>query len=268
MNALPAFYFMYEILRDLPATARVLDLGCDKRSFSAAATSARVIRFDREIAFRDPTELTVQADAARLPFADHSFDAIVSNHSLEHFDDLASALREIGRVIRPEGSLYIAVPDASTFCDRLYRWLSRGGGHVNAFTSSDDLAATIERATGLKHRATRTLHTSLSYLNRRNSPRPLPRRLILVGGGYEWSLFLIAWASRILDRGLGLRTSVYGWALYFGSFNAEIDETPWINVCLRCGSGTPSSTLRQNVAGRFIRRYRCPQCGASNPFAK
>ena len=54
------------------------------------------------------------------------------------------------------------MPDASTFCDKLYRWLSRGGGHVNAFTSSAELAATIERSTGLKHRATKTLHTSLS----------------------------------------------------------------------------------------------------------
>src|SRR6185437_15783196 len=99
---------------------------------------------------------------------------------------------------------YVAVPDASTHCDKLYRWLSRGGGHVNAFTSSKELATKIERATGLQHRATKTLHTSLSFLNRRNSPRPLPRRLVLVGGGYEWSLFLIAWISRMLDRNFGL----------------------------------------------------------------
>src|SRR6185437_7199800 len=112
---------MHEILRDLPSSARVLDLGCDKRSFSAAATAARVIRLDREIAFRDPTELAVQGDAALLPFADGSFDAIVSNHSLEHFDDLDGALREIGRVVRRHGSLYVAVPDASTHCDKLYR---------------------------------------------------------------------------------------------------------------------------------------------------
>jgi ubiquinone/menaquinone biosynthesis C-methylase UbiE len=39
----------------------------------------------------------VQGDAARLPFADKTFAAVISNHSLEHFDDLAGALREIGR---------------------------------------------------------------------------------------------------------------------------------------------------------------------------
>lgn len=259
---------MYEILRDLPANARVLDLGCDKRSFDAGATAACVFRLDREISFRDPAEAAVQADAARLPFADHSFNAIVSNHSLEHFDDLEGALREIGRVVRHDGSLYIAVPDASTFCDKLYRWLSNGGGHVNPFTSSKDLAAMIERTTGLKHRATRPLHTSLSFLNRRNSPRPLPRRLILIGGGYEWSLFLIAWLSRVIDRTFILRTSVYGWALYFGDVTEEIDESSWVNVCLRCGSGHPSAALRESLTGRLIRRYRCPQCGASNPFVE
>lgn len=259
---------MYEILRDLPASARVLDLGCDKRSFPASATPARVVRLDREIAFRDPEELAAQGDAACLPFADGSFAAIVSNHSLEHFDDLEGALREIGRVVRRDGSLFISVPDASTFCDKLYRWLSNGGGHVNPFTSSADLAALIERRTGLRHRATRTLHTSLSFLNRRNSSPPFPRRLMLVGGGYEFSLSLIARVSRLLDRSFGLRTSVYGWALWFGEFDGEVDESPRVNVCLRCGSGTRSAALRQNLTGRLIRRYRCPQCGASNPFGE
>ena len=54
-------------------------------------------------------------------------------------------LAEIGRVLKPPGALYIAVPDASTFGDRLYRWLTWGGGHVNAFTSARELAATIEQ---------------------------------------------------------------------------------------------------------------------------
>ncbi len=63
-----------------------------------------------------------------LPFADRTFDAVISNHSLEHFEDLAGALGEIGRVLKPSGAVHIVVPDASTFCHRGYRWLARGGG--------------------------------------------------------------------------------------------------------------------------------------------
>src|SRR4029077_8355318 len=127
----------------------------------------------------------VQSDAAKLPFADQTFDAVISNHSLEHFDDLVGSLREIGRVISPTGSLFVAVPDASTLTDKLYRWLGRGGGHVNAFTSADKTAALIEQTTAMPHAATKILCSSLSFLNRRNAPRPVPRRLWLLGGGYE-----------------------------------------------------------------------------------
>jgi len=260
---------MYEILRSLSPSAWVLDLGCPQRSFDPGSTAARIIRLDHEINFRDKEELAVQGDALHLPFRDAVFAAVIANHSLEHFEDLQGALQEIARVVCPRGALFVSVPDASTFCDKLYRWLARGGGHVNAFTSSKDLAAIIEHTTGLKHIATKTLFTSLYFLNQKNSPRPRPRRLMLLGGGHEWSLFLFAWFSRALDRWFGLRLSVYGWALYFGAVPVEIDSSANVNVCLRCGAGNPSARLGQNllVSHRCCRQYRCPQCGTRNPFS-
>src|SRR5258705_13924589 len=105
---------MHEILRNLGVGSLVLDLGCAEGSFPQEATSATVVRVDRE-APRDRSDRPrfVQSDAAHLPFTDRSFDAVISNHSLEHFDDLDGSLREIGRVISPSGSLFVAVPDAS-----------------------------------------------------------------------------------------------------------------------------------------------------------
>ena len=76
----------------------------------------------------------------------------------------------MGGVIRPGGALYVAVPDASTVTDKVYRWLGRGGGHVNAFVSAADVAERVERGTGLGLAATRTLCSSLSFLNRRVAP--------------------------------------------------------------------------------------------------
>jgi len=252
---------MHEVLKNLPPGSFVLDLGCNTGSFSADATAAHVIRIDRDPGAKGPN--FVQGDAAHLPFLNRTFAALISNHSLEHFDDLDGALREIARVIRPDGALFIAVPDASTLTDKIYRWLARGGGHVNAFTSANQTAADIATATGLPHVATRTLYSSLSFLNRRNSPRPIPRRLLLLGAGYEWSLFLYVWLSRRLDRWLKMRTSIYGWAFYFGRVGTPIDTEPWVNVCIRCGSGHAESVLTTHCRAGI---WRCPECAALNPL--
>jgi SAM-dependent methyltransferase len=261
---------MYEILRSLEPGSRVLDLGCAAGSFPREATLAAVVRVDRDPHGDARAGEFVQGDAAGLPFASRSFDALILNHSLEHFPDLAGALNEIGRVIRTNGALFVAVPDASTLTDKLYRWLAQGGGHVNAFHSRDATAMAIERGTGLQHRATKTLFSSLSFLNRRNSPRPAPRRLSLLGGGSEWSLWLYVWLSRRVDRLLKTHLSVYGWAFYFGEITEPIDTGNWVNVCIRCGSGCSSSRLKSDSLVRKgllgISTYRCQNCGAANPF--
>jgi SAM-dependent methyltransferase len=49
-------------------------------------------------------------DARRLEFPDASFDAVVSFSSIEHFgspDEIATAAREIGRVLRPGGHAFL-----------------------------------------------------------------------------------------------------------------------------------------------------------------
>lgn len=232
---------MHELLRDLPAGAMVLDLGCGQGSFETQCPF-RIVRTDLERPARVPANF-VQTDAAKLPFAERCFDLIISNNSLEHFEDLAAALDEIGRVIKMDGSLFVAVPDSTTVTDRLYRWLARGGGHVNPFSSAEDLAGAITRATGLRLVATRTLCTSLSFLNRCNRRARAPRKLLLLGGGTQVSLLLITYGMRLVDRLLGSRTSVYGWAFYFGNVEVAVDRTTWTNVCIQCGAAHPASSL-------------------------
>jgi len=48
--------------------------------------------------------------AERLPFADASFDAVVSFDVLEHVDDPFEAIEEIRRVLRPEGTAWLVFP--------------------------------------------------------------------------------------------------------------------------------------------------------------
>ena len=262
---------MNELLTAIAPGGAVLDLGCGAGTFLADDGSFAVVRVDLE-----PPGVRVanfvRADAAQLPFPTCHFDAVFSNHSLEHFHDLAGALEEIGRVVKPSGSLYVAVPDSSTLTDRLYRWLARGGGHVNRFTSARDLVSLIERTTELRHVATRPLCTSFSFLNRNNCRTRPPRRLWLLGGGTETSLFFATYIFRLSDRFLGTRLSFYGWALYFGNAPTYLDSACWTNVCIRCGSGHPSDgLLRGDKLVRvlpFLAAYRCPACGTMNLFTE
>jgi SAM-dependent methyltransferase len=261
---------VHEILENLVRGQRVLDIGSGAGSFPAGIGSFIAIRADLDFPSIAAPNFA-QADAAHLPFPDRAFDAVISNHSLEHFHHLAAALSEIGRVLKPGGALYAAVPDASTFCDRLYRWLTRGGGHVNPFTSAKELAGEIERATGLRYVNARTLCTSLSYLNRKNRRVCGPRRHLAAGGGTEISLHLFTYFARLSDRLFGTRLGVYGWALYFGRFSVPVDTDVWSNVCIRCGSGAQSDWLRHLKLVRrrfFFQMYRCPNCGTTNLFSE
>jgi hypothetical protein len=53
---------------------------------------------------------TVQADITAIPFAPHSFDAVICSHVLEHVPDDRRGMEEILRVLRPGGWAILQVP--------------------------------------------------------------------------------------------------------------------------------------------------------------
>lgn len=254
---------MHEILRALPRGSFALDIGSRTGSFSTDGLGCTTVCVDAE-APGSPPRLFVAARAEALPFRDGQFAAVISNHSLEHFEALGESLREMGRVIAHHGYLYVAVPDSSTVTDRIYRWLARGGGHVNSFTSADELARLVSAATGLPHAGTRVLCTSLSFLNRANIQGRPQKLLLLFGNGSEAVLRVLTYVFRRSDWMFHTRSCVYGWACYFG-LGLAIETGTWTNVCVRCGSAHPSEWLRKG--GRVTgRRFRCPECGTGNYF--
>lgn len=262
---------MEEILDHLPPGSRVLDLGSRGGSFQAAAYP-KLVLIAADL-FR-PAEIQeairfVQADASALPFASRSFDAIILNHTLEHFERLKPALQEIGRVIRPDGAIYAAVPDATTFSDRLYRKLFRNrGGHVNLFGNEAELTKMLVWYFGLRPAGSRTLCASLTFLNRR-APNPGAGQLRIPFRLPERLLQYLTWLLRVADLRFGARLTVYGWALYFGNLRESVDPERRTNICIRCGQAHPSDWL---LRSGFVRKrwlfdhYECPGCGAWNIF--
>ncbi|MDF2529413.1 MAG: malonyl-[acyl-carrier protein] O-methyltransferase BioC [Gammaproteobacteria bacterium] len=96
----------------------ILDLGCGTGEFtyrlSKLYPKAKVIGLDiaeQRLKYAKKQRLWfnktrfVPGNIESLPFADNSFDLIVSNLSLYWVEDLAKAFKEIQRVLKPEGVL-------------------------------------------------------------------------------------------------------------------------------------------------------------------
>jgi demethylmenaquinone methyltransferase/2-methoxy-6-polyprenyl-1,4-benzoquinol methylase len=103
----------------LPARSLVLDLACGTGDLSilAARKQYRVIGADLSagmLAANRSGAPLVHADCSRLPFPDAAFDGLVCGYALRNFTDLAGALAETARVIRPGGRLAILEVDAPT----------------------------------------------------------------------------------------------------------------------------------------------------------
>ena len=261
---------MHEILDHLKIGCRVLDLGSRSGSFPANQYERLlIVRADLKSAHQDGC--FVQTDAARLPFRARTFDAVILNHSLEHFDQLKPALQEIGRVVKQNGAVYAAVPDAKTLTDRIYRKVyADAGGHVNLFGSQTELEQMLAWYFGLPHVATRLLCSSLAFWNRKNTRDAGVRRQMQWPAMPERILGWLVAMLRVSDRRFHTRAGIYGWALYFGFFPEKVDPTPRANVCIRCGQAhTSQSLLDLNMVQKrlWLRSYRCPDCGAQNPFA-
>jgi ubiquinone/menaquinone biosynthesis C-methylase UbiE len=57
----------------------------------------------------------VQGDAQKLPFANACFDIVISCETIEHLPDAQSALKEMHRVARPGGRLFLTTPNYLNF---------------------------------------------------------------------------------------------------------------------------------------------------------
>ena len=111
---------------------RVLDLGCGTGygTASLAGVASQVVGVDvsaeaitvaTDVFGSSGAEFRRVADPSRhtLPFADGSFDAVLSFQVIEHLDRPAAYLAEAARVLVPGGLVLLATPDRAR---RLFSW--------------------------------------------------------------------------------------------------------------------------------------------------
>jgi ubiquinone/menaquinone biosynthesis C-methylase UbiE len=105
---------------------RVLEVSCGRGGFSCLLAARGAVMFGAdfsEAALKIARNRTaagdrngngvrlVQADAHNLPYADESFDIIISCETIEHLLDPLAALKEMARVCRDDGLIYLTTPN-------------------------------------------------------------------------------------------------------------------------------------------------------------
>lgn len=119
--------FLHELIDAAPAGSRVLDAGCGPGSWRYGdRPDLRVIGFDVKFPPGPPARAThvgvLRADLARVPLRDAVCDLTVCHYVLEHVTALEACCDELARVTTTGGTLYLSVPRAASFDDRLYRF--------------------------------------------------------------------------------------------------------------------------------------------------
>jgi NADH dehydrogenase [ubiquinone] 1 alpha subcomplex assembly factor 5 len=85
----------------------VLDLGCFDGKFSKIKSKLKIKQLiQTDISYKMLQKANgqrIQADEEFLPFADNSFDLIVSNLNLHWVNDLPGTLLQVSRILKPKG---------------------------------------------------------------------------------------------------------------------------------------------------------------------
>jgi ubiquinone/menaquinone biosynthesis C-methylase UbiE len=176
----------------LAATAgrvRVLDLGCGGGhvSFTVAPHVADVVAYDlstemlatvASVAKERGLENvgTVAGSVTSLPFADGTFDLVLTRYSAHHWDDIAKGLAEARRVLRDSGqAVFIDVaaparPVLDTFLQAIE--VFRDPSHVRDYSPREWEQLLTQAGFRIERTVMRRLHLEFaSWIERMNTPQ-------------------------------------------------------------------------------------------------
>jgi ubiquinone/menaquinone biosynthesis C-methylase UbiE len=109
------------ILSKIPLSAKtVLDVGCGRAWIAKELINQKDFVCSLDISLTNPDKALelypsenhagLVADALNLPFADNSFDCIVTSEVIEHIEEADKFIAELFRCVKPGGKLIITTP--------------------------------------------------------------------------------------------------------------------------------------------------------------
>jgi SAM-dependent methyltransferase len=121
-----------DVLRRLaiPLAGRhVLDIGCGRGFASDIVRGEGGVYTGCDFVISRRGFPLVQAGAARLPFADASFDTAFCIDASEHFPEPENAASEVWRILRPGGVFFLSAPNYGNIAGLVKWWCETFGSY-------------------------------------------------------------------------------------------------------------------------------------------
>jgi SAM-dependent methyltransferase len=268
--------FLREVIAALPPGARVLDAGCGPGSWPyALRPDLDITGFDIKFPPGPPplsaSVRVFRGDLARLPLKAERFDLTVCHYVLEHVTELEACCDELVRVTRTGGTLYLSVPRAAAFDDRLYRFagyfakyalmkFKKRIEHQQRFDLPGLLAHFRRR--GMELTAHAFVPAGFSWMN---DPRTKP----LQGAFTDALAALHRAGGPDLAKGANFVLTFTRTGMPVNGAAARDTRLPpgrrVTHVCRRCGEHVVIDVAR---GASWPTRWTCPWCGEANPFGR
>jgi len=249
-----------------PPDARVLDAGCGPGSWPPPLRpDLQVTAFDIKFPPGPPRRTqrmsVFRGDLSRLPLRGDLFDLTVCHYVLEHVTELEACCDELVRVTKPGGQLYLSVPRAAAFDDRLYRFagyfakyalmkLGKRLEHQQRFNFQ--MLVELFYARGMRLTATARVPAGFSWMN---DARTKPFQGAFTGA--------LAWLHRALGWDLAKDAN---FVLTFEKVG-DVGLRKVTHVCRECGEHAEVSAAPGSIRAAGS-HWLCPYCGKPNPFGR
>jgi malonyl-CoA O-methyltransferase len=148
----------------LPKKAAILDVGCGTAEFALEHKNWNIIGVDISygmcVVARKKNTLVINADAMALPLKDECLDAVFSSLALQWLENPIIAIKEILRVLKPEGIAVI-----TTFVHGTLRELEEAfstvdsAKHISGFIEPSQLLLQVVHTNGLVLEVDERTHT-------------------------------------------------------------------------------------------------------------
>lgn len=143
-------WFIYNFAKFIKA-ATILDVGCGSGEYTSlfSRNENMVIGLDLENKIEEKYAkfLAIRGDATRLPFHNGSVDLVVSFDVIEHVEDDLGFLKEMRRVLKKGGRVFLSTPNRERLSHKLLRIIGIGvkypltlGGdciHIREYTKEE-----------------------------------------------------------------------------------------------------------------------------------